>query len=598
MGQAPGAYVFPTLRASTWDNCFISSTSVTMQSLSGSRRLVAGLQLYWMCSSILSHRSVTAAGDQEYLSVEDLDSVSTGRSNANDLGFLSAGRLLAYGPRQDDGKAQAGALIADGQPAPEERVQQSGPPEDAKELPSTSEGISYQILLTSMEALRENGAHVIAEEGEVSPHPFPNLIASPSLAQVFGKSTLAKLDLQLSQKGLGLQDRKELALTRYNGVDSLIKGGRCRSGGVYLFVKPRRTSSQDDEKGDSLTYHFEAVDFPSELSRGMYFSIPANAVELDGGRGVDIGRTVLLACLHEGDRAIIFTNATDSLEEMPESMPGPFEKNVEVLHAEAFVRSEGDGKSVLMKMKLADTSDGTRHSCPFIFLGTLPEPGIYGSAFVLGSLKKDRKCTLRRREKYGPVILSCRAWESVGDRAKTHARLGSAGRTVRKWRWIAAGVVAAMAALSAAAVFMGFRDDREDAHFDMVLSNYDQDVSALVYGEGVSSEVPLALADSADPRNIRLAFRQLGDPENKRVARAVLLRGAGVYGTATAALTGLLAGTAFLGEKFFRSLKRSRKFRWLQQHTRKAIDRARSTSDGGELAGGAREKVILYVVSP
>lgn len=568
--------------------CRISVFPTMTLRQSGLRQLIRGLGVCFLF--VLASRDAEATisdfgfSPERHLHVADDGHSGEGRDAVSSCEGLGA-------PCED-----SGAVEVFRRPEAAENLPGLRKKEDVVELPVASSGTSYELVFMSKDALGENGISVVGESGEVPPHPFPNVVTSPRLAQVFGKRGLAKLDSELHQKGFFLRERKEVALTRYNGRDIPVIEGQCQFGGVYLHVKLTAASPQDGQKEASSVYHFEAANSLSEFSNGLHFSVPAEAVVVQGGKGVDQDSVVLLACVQRGERPIVFADAAKSPEEAAAVyLAEPFAKDVAVLHAEAFLGSQSD-KAAVLKATLAYTSEDGTTSAPFTFLGTLPETGVHHSAFVLQSLKRDPRCVLRRENRSGPLTLSCHAWKAFENEVEKLAHLGSAGQTVRRSRWAATGLVGSLAALSTVALLLGFRHEPEHRHFNMHLKGYDVGYS-LAYRQRTKreDEVAFTLLDSVDPRNLRQAVRQLREPSDRAVAASVLLRGGGAYGMAAAAVAGLLAGGAFLGEKSFRSVKRARQRGELQRRTTSALMK---TAGDGDSDNGSRDHVILYVLSP
>lgn len=552
------------------------------------RQLVPCLGIWLLCVSALRQAQGATSDDFDLLLGGDL-------SGADDV--VEGGNQDAVNRADEVGEVEEdveNALKALNQ-VETENSSEAGEEDNVVNFAVAPSSGPYHVVLASMDALKENGVHVIGESGEIAPHLFPNLVASPNLSQLLGNRTLKQLDQQLRQKGFTPRGRKEIALVRYNGVDIPVADGRCQSGGVYLFVKLAVTSGHLDSNQDVSLYHFEALESPRGFSRGMYFSVPAEAVVVHGGRGVDQNDVVLLACIHRGDHPVIFPEVVNSPEEVPVFSPEPFEKEVEILQAEALPGSQAE-KAGVLRTRLVYTTEGTPTSQPFTFLGTFPEPGVHQNAFVLGSLKKDSRCKLRREKRSGPVSLSCSAWKAVEQELEKIARLSSAGSSVRKSRAITAGVLSLLAALSAAAVLLGFQHEPQYRHLNMHLKGYKVDYSLHLRQKGkVENTVGFTLADSIDPRNLGYAFRRLTEPRDRAVAASVLLRGGGVYGAVAAAVAGILGGAGFLGEKIVRSAKKFTQLAKLKRQTRDALMSQTAEDSAGDKS---EDRVLLYIVTP
>ncbi|PHJ16120.1 transmembrane protein [Cystoisospora suis] len=463
---------------------------------------------------------------------------------------------------------------------------------------------TFNLVITDREALGELGVNFVEPTGKPVFPVFPNALELPSLNESLDAKEIRQEEDRLKSKGFFLPTTKYIALQRAGNSGILTECGACRSAG-YLFSIVE--SKEDDPNGTSI-YFMYGVTYPSLMRTGPAFSIPAHSLVVQGEGQVSPGSLAVLACTQAGDAPVLFPDPLSNADQAPLYRPGPFKESVEVLNAEALQGPSPSSSLLKARLILQNGGPSVAHTFPglnsFLYFGKIPPPALSESAYVLSSLRTRPDCTLERQDEKGPVVLSCKAWTEFKERLDARAAAAATSKRVKRARAVTAGVLGAVALASGGLAYGGYRTDSSLSAFTTPkLGRMNKEFSRGIKAEGVTNPVFLKFADSVHPENMGMALSNLSSSRRslegafndvtgvRRGSAALLMRGAGTYGLAAAAVAALASLPLFLAEAGVRAGKSGYNNAALRSHVRKTVQKERVDRPGGS------EETFLFLIT-
>ncbi|PFH32883.1 hypothetical protein BESB_014960 [Besnoitia besnoiti] len=428
---------------------------------------------------------------------------------------------------------------------------------------------AYELILTTREALDDYGILVSSEVGRPVHFTYRDRVAVPPIPDWL--SGEAQRD-ELLKKKFSLQPRDEVVLVQIRGLERALVCGTCFRGGRYSVVQLK--STKRDSHGRKV-YTFERLIHPWWRPQILTFSIAAESVIIKGRRQPRVGTRALMACVRSGDIPILFPRFLSSAAHLFKYVPGPFRE--EVTAQDVAVFSGINSRTAVVKATLTQHGNANpvvhrlRENSSFLFFGTISAASPFQNAFVLGSIKKDSRCTVERSDVAGPVTLFCSEWKSLAEYLAGWA-ISAARPRKSLLRRVALGAFVAAAVVSGYLAFSGYSRSTVEQMTAMREARFRTEFSTRIRQRyGFDRSLVATFANSADPVNIQLAAASLLQSnltpgtvtkEVREGCKGLLMRAAGLAGLAAVATAIAAVLSSTLAGKVFRASKA----RWWLRH--------------------------------